>query len=96
MFLARIDGTLTSTRKHARLDGVRFLIAQRLEADLRPSGEPFVVLDRMGAGRGANVLVSTDGNLAREWLGKDVPARLVVVGLVDTVFVQPEDGGRQS
>ncbi len=92
MFLARIDGTLTSTRKHARLEGVRFLIAQRLESDLRPSGEPLVVLDRMGAVRGSHVLVSTDGNLARDWLGKDVPARLVVVGLVDKVSVDPGKG----
>lgn len=85
MFLARIDGTLTSTRKHATLDGVRFLIAQRLESDGRESGEPIVVLDRMGAARGTIALVSTDGSLAREWLGKTAPARLVVVGLVDSV-----------
>jgi len=85
MYLARIDGVLTSTRKHATLEAVRFLIAQRLEADGRPSGEPVVVLDRMGAGHGTTVMVSTDGNLAREWLGKTTPARLVVVGLVDSV-----------
>lgn len=85
MFLARIDGTLTSTRKHAALEGVRFLIAQRVEADGSESGEPIVVLDRMGATRGTLALVSTDGSLAREWLGKTVPARLVVVGLVDSV-----------
>jgi len=85
MFLARIDGTLTSTRKHAALEGVRFLVAQRVEADGSENGEPIVVLDRMGATRGTLALVSTDGSLAREWLGKTVPARLVVVGLVDSV-----------
>ncbi len=85
MFLARIDGTLTSTRKHAALEGVRFLIAQRVEADGSENGEPIVVLDRMGATRGTLALVSTDGSLAREWLGKTVPARLIVVGLVDSV-----------
>ncbi len=96
MFLARIDGTLTSTRKHARLHAVRFLIAQRLEADGRTSGEPIVVLDRMGAGHGSRVLVSTDGNLARDWLGKDVPARLVVVGLVDQVQLATPPAGSAS
>jgi len=85
MFLARIDGTLTSTRKHAALASVRFLVAQRLDANGCASGEPLVVLDRMGAGWGSTVLVSTDGNLARQWLGKTVPARLTVVGLVDSV-----------
>ena len=93
MFLARIDGTLTSTRKHATLVAVRFLLAQRVEADGRTSGEPLVVLDLLGAGWGSTVLVSTDGTLAREWLGSNVPARLVVVGLVDSVHVPAQPGG---
>ena len=85
MFLARIDGTLTAATRHPLLQGVRFLIAQRLEADGRTSGEPVVLLDRMGARHGTTVLVSTDGDIAREWLGNTVPARLVVVGIVDRV-----------
>ncbi|HEY3381803.1 MAG TPA: EutN/CcmL family microcompartment protein [Vicinamibacterales bacterium] len=93
MFLARIDGVLTPSRKHAALAAVRFLIAQRVEADGRTSGEPLVVLDRLGAGRGSTVLVSTDGNVAREWLGRNVPARLVVVGLVDHVHAPGQPGG---
>ena len=85
MFLARIDGTLTAARKDHRLDSVRFLIAQRLERDGRTTGEPVVVLDKLGAGGGSVVLVSTDGSIARDWLGAGVPARLVVVGIVDRV-----------
>lgn len=94
MFLARIDGTLTASRKDHRLDGVRFLIAQRLERDGTVFGEPIVVLDKLGAGRGSVVLVSSDGTIARDWLGKGVPARLVVVGIVDRV--QPPQAGAAS
>lgn len=85
MFLARIDGTLTASRKDARLEGVRFLIGQRLQADGTTVGEPVVLLDRLGAGYGSVVLVSSDGTMARDWLGQGVPARLVVVGIVDRV-----------
>jgi ethanolamine utilization protein EutN len=92
MFLARIDGTLTASRKDHRLDGVRFLIGQRLHTDGRTAGEPLVLLDRMGAGRGSLVLVSSDGTIARDWLGKGVPARLVVVGIVDRVTAEPAAG----
>jgi ethanolamine utilization protein EutN len=92
MFLARIDGTLTASRKDERLAGVRFLIGQRLNADGRETGEPMVFLDRMGAGRGSTVLVSSDGTIARDWLGKGVPARLVVVGIVDRTTPR-EPGG---
>ncbi len=85
MFLARIDGTLTSTAKHETLEACRFLLGQRLEADGRASGEPLVILDRMGARHGTTVLVSTDGDIARKWLGNTAPARMIVVGIVDEV-----------
>jgi ethanolamine utilization protein EutN len=85
VFLARVDGTLTATVKHATLQACRFLIGQRLEADGSTSGEPLVLLDRLGARRGSTVVVSTDGDIAREWLGNTTPGRMVVVGLVDAV-----------
>jgi ethanolamine utilization protein EutN len=92
MFLARIDGTLTAVVRHETLQGCRFLLGQRLEADGRESGEPLVLLDRLGARRGSIVVVSTDGDAARRWLGNTTPARLTVVGIVDRVSL--EDGGR--
>jgi microcompartment protein CcmK/EutM len=85
MFLARIDGTLTATTRHATLVACRFLLGQRLEADGSTSGEPIVILDRLGARRGSTVIVSTDGDIARAWLGNTTPARMIVVGIVDQV-----------
>jgi ethanolamine utilization protein EutN len=91
MFLARIEGTLVATAKHPTLDGCRFLIAQRLEADGGAAAEPIAVVDWLGAARGATVLVSTDGDITREKLGNNTPARLVVVGIVDNM--QSSAGG---
>jgi microcompartment protein CcmK/EutM len=85
MFLARIEGTVVATAKHPTLEGCRFLVARRLEADGTAAVEPNVVVDWMGAARGETVLVSTDGDIARSKLGNKTPARLVVVGLVDAV-----------
>ena len=86
MFLARIDGTVTSTVKHPTLEGCRLLIGQRLEAG--GEVERRAARDRGldGRGRGATVLVSTDGDIARKRLGNNTPARLVVVGIVDHVY----------
>ena len=47
--------------------------------------EPIAVVDWLGAARGATVMVSTDGDIAREKLGNTTPARMVVVGIVDSV-----------
>ncbi len=84
MFIARIDGSITSTVKHRSLNGCSLLIAQRLNADGSAAGEPQVVIDPMRTARGARVLVSTDGDLARQMLRDNTtPIRLVVVGILD-------------
>ena len=85
MYLARIDGTLVGTAKHETLEGCRFLIGQRLDTDGASTGEPQVILDWMGAARGATVVVSTDGDVARLRLGNTTPARLTVAAIVDRV-----------
>ena len=85
MFLARIAGTLTSTTKHSSLQGCRLLIGERLASNGQASAEPLVLLDRLGAAWGSTVLVSTDGEIARQWLGNTTPSRMVVVGIVDCV-----------
>jgi ethanolamine utilization protein EutN len=93
MFLARIHGTVVPAAKHATLEGCRFLLAQRLEADGSLATEPVVVIDWMGAGNGTTVLVSNDGDIARERYGNTTPARMVVAGLVDDVQVPRLRGG---
>ena len=85
MFLARIEGTLVATVKHETLVGCRFLIARRMEPDGSLSDEPNVVVDWQGAALGSIVIVSTDGDIARERFGNATPARMVVAGLVDAV-----------
>jgi len=85
MFLARVEGTVVATAKHPSLGGCRFLVARRLEADGSAAAEPNVVVDWLGAARGSTVMVSTDGDIARERLGNNTPARMVVVGIVDAV-----------
>ncbi len=86
MFIARIDGCVTSTVKHKSLVGYRLLIAQRLESDGKPAGEPQVVLDTLGAGKGSRVIITSDGDLARQTLNDNsTPSRFFVVGIIDKV-----------
>jgi microcompartment protein CcmK/EutM len=95
MFLAQIRGTVVAAVKHPTLEGCRFLVAQRLEADGGLAAEPVVVVDWFGAANGSTVLVSTDGDIARARLGNTTPARMVVVGIVDAVQTQGSaSGGR--
>jgi ethanolamine utilization protein EutN len=85
VFLARIEGTVVAAAKHSSMEACRLLVARRIEADGSVAEEPNVVVDWLGAGRGETVMVSTDGDIAREKFGNNTPVRLVVVGIVDAV-----------
>jgi ethanolamine utilization protein EutN len=81
--LGLVVGNATATRKHASMVGVELLVVQALLADGRsPDGEPVLVADTLGAGRGETVIMSSDGKFTREMLGSDTtPVRWCVIGI---------------
>ena len=83
MQLGRVVGTATATIKHPTLQGERLLVVQLELVDGRPDGEPVLVFDRLGAGMGANVVVTNDGLALQEQLGRNTPGRWSVLGLPD-------------
>jgi ethanolamine utilization protein EutN len=83
MQLGRVIGSATSTVKHASFQGERLVIVQLEGADGRPDGEPVLAFDRMGAGRGDAVLLTNDGQILQELLGRSTPGRWSVMGLPD-------------
>lgn len=80
-----VVGTATSTVKHASLNGAKLLVVQMLLADGRSGdGEPVLAVDRLGAGIGETVLVTSDGKFTRELLGSEnTPVRWSVMGIPD-------------
>lgn len=81
---AIVQGRATSTVKHPSLHGRKLLICQTLDAAGKETGDPVLVLDSLGAGRGDRVLITSDGQGLRELLGSDTsPARWWTVGIVD-------------
>lgn len=83
MQLGRVLGTVTSTVKHRSFQGERLLVVQLESIDGRVDGEPVLVFDRLGAGRGDRVLVTSDGAMLQDQLGKTSPGRWSVMGLPD-------------
>ena len=83
MQLGRVLGTATATVKHPTFGGERMLVVQLEAADGRPDGEPVLAFDRLGARRGDRVLVTNDGQLLQEQLGRTTPGRWSVLGLPD-------------
>ncbi len=84
MQLGRVLGTATTTIKHSSLQGERLLVVQLEGADGRADGEPVLAFDRLGAGRGDRVLLTSDGKILQDQVGKDTPGRWSVMGLPDS------------
>jgi ethanolamine utilization protein EutN len=83
MQLALVLGSAISTVKHPTMHGCKLLVAQPLAADERsPDGEPLLVIDFLGAGRGEMVVITNDGRAARERLKNEAtPVRWTTVGI---------------
>ena len=94
MLLARVIGTVVSTKKDEAMQGRKLLLLRPLLVDesnpaqFRPAANTVVAVDSLGAGQGETVLFC-QGSSARQAAGMfSVPVDAVVTGIVDTVDVQ--------
>jgi len=80
-----VVGTAISTVKHQSMNGWKLLIVQFFGLDGRtPDGDPVLAVDRLGAGSGETVLLSSDGAGTRDLLASDAtPVRWSVIGICD-------------
>ncbi len=86
MKFARVVGTLVATQKYQGLEGVKFLIVQELDRNLKPVGDPAVAADgtaQAGPGMLTYVVASREAALALPV--KFVPVDHAIVGIVDEV-----------
>ncbi len=85
MQLGTVIGHVTSTIKHPSLVGWKLVIVQPLGAKREPEADPLVAVDKFNAGTGQNVIISSDGKGAREYVGNEKsPVRWFVVGIEDS------------
>lgn len=93
MFLARVIGSVVSTKKDEAMRGRKLLLLRPMLVDesdpakFRPGPSTIVAVDALGAGVGDLVLFC-QGSSARQATGmKSLPIDAAVVGHVDTVEV---------
>lgn len=85
MYIAKVMGTAVSTVKDERLEGAKLLLVSEANQTGEIVGNPYVALDRVGAGAGELVLVVT-GSTARVAAGNaNTPVDLAVVGILDSL-----------
>lgn len=91
MILGKVVGTVVTTISHPSYKGRRLLVVQPLALPGQPEDGDFLAVDSTHAGIGDTVLVNREGNGARQVLQMpDACIISVIVGIIDTVSLDPE------
>jgi microcompartment protein CcmK/EutM len=86
MLIARVVGTVVSTKKHPKFEGAKLLLVQPLTLDDLPRGPELLAVDSVGAGVHEKVLIVLEGRAAGEALGrKATPVDAAIVGIIDQI-----------
>jgi len=85
MVLARIVGTVVSTRKDPRLEGKTLLIVKPISPEGQDESGYLIAVDAVGAGYRETVLVVAGSSARMAAECKDRPVDAAIVGIVDTV-----------
>ena len=93
MFLARVEGSVVSTKKEASMSGRKLLLLRPQLVDekdptkFRPGTNTIVAVDGLGAGIGELVMFCQGSSARLAPNLKEAPVDAVVIGIVDTVDV---------
>lgn len=87
MLLGKIIGTVVSTKKDEKLDGLKLYIVQAINVDLKPTGAIVVAVDSVGAGINEIVLVASGSSARQTNITKDKPVDAVIMAIVDILEV---------
>jgi len=90
MLIARVTGTVVSTKKHRKFEGAKLLLVQPLTLDEAARGPELLAVDAVGAGVHEKVLIVLEGRAAGEALGrKAAPVDAAIVGIIDQLDLGP-------
>ena len=83
MQVARVVGTVVTTRKDENLVGLKLLLVQPLTPDRQAAGRPLVAVDAVGAGVGEEVFFVRGKEASFPFHPVEPPVDAGIVGIVD-------------
>ncbi len=93
MLLGRVIGSLVSTLKLEAFEGVKFLLVQPLDENLKPQGDPIVAADTQQAGPG-QVVTYIGGREASLPLPEPFnPSDATITSIVDAITLTARSDG---
>src|SRR2546430_16486079 len=90
MNFGRVVGCVWCTVKNAQLEGQRLLVVQPLTPRLKNTGKPLICTDSTGAGAGELIYWVRGKEASFPFLPEEPPTDTTIVGIVDSVHIQPK------
>lgn len=88
MLLGRVIGTVVANQKEDTLIGLKFLVVQSLDENLKDRGGFVVAADAVGAGVGEVVLYASGSAARQTQETQSRPVDAVIMAIVDQMTVQ--------
>ena len=83
MILAKVVGTVVSTRKEPGMESLRFMLVQPVDIDGKATGPHAVAVDAVGSGPGEYVLYATGSSARQTTVTDKRPCDAVIMAIVD-------------
>ncbi|HDQ00576.1 MAG TPA: ethanolamine utilization protein EutN [bacterium] len=85
MQLGKVIGNLVATRKSGCTQGIRLLVVQQLDENLKPKAKYFISVDSVNANSGDVVLTCSSSSARMTARTKGICADNAIVAIVDLV-----------
>jgi microcompartment protein CcmK/EutM len=91
MQLARVAGTVVSTRKEQRIEGIKFLLLEKIDGATMEGKKDYVVaMDSVGAGVGEVVFYASGSSSRMTTVTDGKPSDAAIIAIVDSVDLMGE------
>ncbi len=91
MQLARVIGTVVSTRKEQRIEGIKFLLLEKIDAATMEGKKDYVVaMDSVGAGIGEVVFYASGSSSRMTAVTDGKPSDAAIIAIVDSIDLKGE------
>lgn len=91
MILAKVVGTVVSTRKEEKIEGIKFLLLEKIDPGTMEGRKDYVVaMDAVGAGLGEIVFYVAGSSSRMTKVTEGKPSDATITAIVDVIAI---DGG---
>lgn len=90
MQLGKIIGTVVSSQKDEKLEGLKLQIVKHVDIDGKPMNSFVIAADSVGAGVGEIVLVAAGSSARQTIITEGKPVDAVIMAIVDELEINGE------